>query len=137
MAARSSRRRRRGHPLTYALTAVVVAVLSAAGGLMPGVGHGDAVKSAAVVLLLLAIPFTSGCAAIKPIIHTLNDIARINCQAWASGKFNVPVDAKKVQDFCAVQTNLDPFIALVTSQHKAGKAGLPPGGKTGTCESAK
>jgi len=84
------------------------------------------------LLLMLGLLFLTSCSAVKPIINTAHDIAKLWCEAHykASGK-----DGVTAEQLCASEKILRPWIDMVLAGEKdgveaAGKAGAP------TCEPA-
>ena len=67
-----------------------------------------------------------GCAAAMPIIRTIVDIATLLCENAASEKPIAVLQGKTPQQWCKIQTNLQPFIddLLKAKQTASEKAGI-------------
>lgn len=61
----------------------------------------------------------SGCAFWKPVAKTTNEVARVLCEEYATGRDTAGMSVK---DWCKIQRNLDPFLDAVTGLEKAGVA---------------
>lgn len=84
------------------------------------------------LLLMLGLLFLPSCSAVKPIINTAHDIAKLWCEAHykASGKEQITAE-----ELCASEKILRPWIDMVLAGEKDG---VEAAGKTGapTCEPA-
>ena len=63
-----------------------------------------------------------GCAAFKSIARTANDVARDACMVF--GAKNEQALGMSVEDFCAIQRNVDPFLDAILSAQKLSAAKL-------------
>jgi hypothetical protein len=68
---------------------------------------------------LSAALFCGSCAALKPIIRTIVDIATLLCENAASEKPIAILQGKTPQQWCKIQTNLQPFIDEVLKARQA------------------
>ena len=71
----------------------------------------------AVCLLLV-----TGCAMFKSVARTANDVARDACEVF--GAKNEQALGMSVEDFCAIQRNVDPFLDAILSAQKLSAAKL-------------
>ena len=76
---------------------------------------------------MFAIVFCTGfvlamaCAAlpfIRPVVRGLNDIARALCEQTVAESDKAALGGMKAADWCAIQSNLDPFIRALTVAQK-------------------
>ena len=74
-------------------------------------------KPLALCLLLL-----TGCAMFKSVARTANDVARDACAVF--GAQNPEALGMSVEDFCAIQRNVDPFLDAILSAQKLSAAKL-------------
>lgn len=66
-----------------------------------------------------------GCAAIKPVLRTVEDIATSLCESVAA-KHTDRLQALSPADWCAIHSHLEPFIdAVLSVQRAAGLAQVP------------
>jgi hypothetical protein len=72
-----------------------------------------------VIASLLVVSLVVGCAAIKPIIRTIVDVAEILCILTAEKQNQKALMDMTPQQWCAVETNLQPFIDQLFAAQKA------------------
>lgn len=80
-----------------------------------------------VVLFLVGfyLPVAFGCAAIKPVVRTVEDIARNLCESVAQ-KHTDQLRSLTPADWCAIERNIEPFIdAVLSVQRVAGLSQVP------------
>lgn len=75
--------------------------------------------------LALCLLLVTGCAAFKSIARTANDVARDACMVF--GAKNPEALGMSVEDFCAIQRNVDPFLDAILSAQKLSAAKLSAG----------
>lgn len=91
---------------------------------------------ACAAVLLAAVMVTAcgstGCAALKPALRTINDAASILCSTAFGVADQAKAEGLSVEDWCAVQKNLKPFLdealkARAAGARAAGLASPTPG----------
>lgn len=76
-------------------------------------------------LVLIAVLFgflAPACAAFRPTARTVNDAARFACETMLGAE--AQQQGISVQDLCAVQEVLDPFIRQILAAQASARAGL-------------
>jgi hypothetical protein len=74
--------------------------------------------------LVLMLGFT-GCADVKPVLRTANDVAQAMCSLFYSKQKGLSVD-DAAKTFCSTQKQLQPWIDHVLATEQSGVAGLEP-----------
>ena len=72
--------------------------------------------------LTLCLLLVTGCAMFKSVARTANDVARDACEVF--GAKNPEALGMSVEDFCAIQRNVDPFLDAILSAQKLSAAKL-------------
>jgi len=79
-----------------------------------------AVAGAFMVLSLTLASF--GCGAVKPVARTINDVATVLCELYATENPNVISDGLDPSQWCQVKRNIDPFIdEVLAAKHAVGQ----------------
>ena len=73
-----------------------------------------------VALFLLVL--TTSCAMFRSVARTANDVAREACEIF--GAKQPETLGMSVEDFCAIQRNVDPFLDAILSAQKLSAAKL-------------
>lgn len=85
------------------------------------------------IMLVSVSPLGSGCAGVKAVAKTANDIAHEACSVFASAR--EPQLGMSASDWCSLQANLEPFLDVVLSAER--KAGISSGGEARTPDESR
>lgn len=108
-------------------TALVLGFVGGKAGMAGALGAAASRMQSLALIVALSLGL-SACAAIKPIVRTVADIAHELCLLTAAEQGALARDGLTVEQFCAVETNVRPFVEqiLAAKQAAAAKAGLAP-----------
>lgn len=76
-------------------------------------------KSAALLVVGFVVAQVA-CAAIKPVVRTLADVASLACEELAAQNVD-QLKGLSAKDWCAIERNLEPFVdALLAAKQQSG-----------------